>query len=46
MGRACSTHGKERYDIWDFGGKTEGKIPLGKPTHRLNDNIEMDLREI
>jgi hypothetical protein len=27
-------------------GKPEGKIPLGRPTHRWEDNVKMDLREI
>jgi hypothetical protein len=27
-------------------GKPEGKRPLGRPKHRLLDNIKMDLREI
>jgi hypothetical protein len=27
-------------------GRTEGKIPLGRPKHRWEDNIKMDLREI
>jgi hypothetical protein len=27
-------------------GKPEGKIPLGRPRHRLEDGIRMDLREI
>jgi hypothetical protein len=27
-------------------GKPEGKRPLGRPRHRWEDNIEMDLREI
>jgi hypothetical protein len=26
--------------------KFEGKRPLGRPTHRWEDNIRMDLREI
>jgi hypothetical protein len=26
--------------------KPEGKRPLGRPRHRLVDNIKMDLREI
>jgi len=25
-------------------GKREGKIPLGRPWHRWEDNIRMDLR--
>jgi ribosome biogenesis protein Nip4 len=27
-------------------GRTEGRRPLGRPRHRWEDNIEMDLREI
>jgi hypothetical protein len=27
-------------------GKPEGKGPLGRPRHRSNGNIKMDLREI
>jgi hypothetical protein len=27
-------------------GKLEGKRPLGRPRHRWEDNIRMDLREI
>jgi hypothetical protein len=26
-------------------GKSEGKRPLGRSRHRLEDNIKMDLRE-
>jgi hypothetical protein len=28
----------------DFKGKPEGKRPLGRPTHKLEDNIKMDLK--
>jgi hypothetical protein len=27
-------------------GKSEGKRPLGKPTHKWEDNIKMDLQEV
>jgi hypothetical protein len=27
-------------------GKSKGKRPLGRPKHRWEDNIKMDLREI
>jgi hypothetical protein len=27
-------------------GKSEGKRPLGKPRHRWEDNIKMDLQEV
>jgi len=26
-------------------GKPEGKMPLGRPRHRWEDNIKMDLQE-
>jgi hypothetical protein len=29
-----------------LGRKLEGKGPLGRPRHRLEDNTDMDLREI
>jgi hypothetical protein len=29
-----------------FNGKPEGKRPLGRPRHRWEDNIRMDLREM
>jgi hypothetical protein len=27
-------------------GKPEGKKPLGRPRHRWEDNIKMDLQEV
>jgi len=27
-------------------GKPKGKRPLGRPRHRLEDNIKMDLQEV
>jgi hypothetical protein len=27
-------------------GKPEGKIPLGRPRHRWEDNIRLDLQEL
>jgi len=27
-------------------GKPEGKQPLGRPRHRWEDNIKMDIREV
>jgi len=29
-----------------FGGKPEGKRPLGRPRHRREDNIKMGLEEV
>jgi hypothetical protein len=30
----------------DLVGKPEGKRPLGRPRHRWEDNIKMDLQEV
>jgi hypothetical protein len=46
MGKACSTNGDEKEYIKDIMGKSEGKRPLGRPSRRWVDNIEMDLKEI
>jgi len=43
MGRACSTYGRGLYRV--LVGKSEGKISLGRPRHRWEDNIKMDLQE-
>jgi hypothetical protein len=29
-----------------FGGKREGKRPLGRPMRRWEDNIKMDIQEV
>jgi hypothetical protein len=46
MDRACGTHGEKRNAYRVLVGKPEGKIPLGRPRHRWEDNIKMDFREI
>jgi hypothetical protein len=38
--------GVEREVCRVLGGKPEGKRPLGRPRHRREDGIRMDLREI
>jgi hypothetical protein len=38
--------GEERKVYKVFVGKPEGKRPLGRPRHRWEDGIRMDLREI
>jgi hypothetical protein len=43
MARACSIHGGEKRILV---GKPEGKILLGRPRHRWEDNIRIYLREI
>jgi hypothetical protein len=43
VGGACGTHGRV-YKV--LVGKPEGKRPLGRPRHRWEDGIRIDLREI
>jgi hypothetical protein len=38
--------GEKRNAYRILAGKPEGKRPLGRPRHRWEDNIRMDLREI
>jgi hypothetical protein len=38
--------GKRRGMYSVFVGKPEGKRPLGRPRHRWEDNIKMDLQEV
>jgi hypothetical protein len=48
MGRACSVYGRgEGRGIYRIlVGKPEGRRPLGRPRHRWEDNIKMDLQEV
>ena len=39
-------NGREERRIQGFSRETEGKIPLGKTTHRWDDNIKMGLQEV
>jgi hypothetical protein len=39
-------HGEKRNACRILVGKPEGTGPLGRPAHKLEDSIEMDLREI
>jgi hypothetical protein len=41
---ACMGRGRSVYRV--LVGRPEGKRPLGRPRHRWEDNIKMDLREI
>ena len=44
MGRACSQNGG-KYDAFKIlTGKPTGKRPLGRPRHRWEENIRMDLK--
>jgi hypothetical protein len=42
----CGTHGEWRGVYRTLVGRPEGKRPLGRPRHRWEDNIKMDLRGI
>jgi hypothetical protein len=44
MARTCGTHGKKRNANRSLVGKPEGKRPLERPRHRIENNIRMDLR--
>jgi len=44
MGHVARTERRKAYNI--LVGKPEGKRPCGRPMHRWEDNIRMDLREI
>jgi len=46
MGVACSAYGEGRGIYRILVGKPEGKRPLGRLTHRWEDNIKMDLQEV
>ena len=41
---ACMEEGRGVHKV--FVGKPEGKRPLGRPRHRWEDNIKMDLQEV
>ena len=38
--------GERKGIYWVLVGKPEGKRPLGRPRHRWEDNIKMDLQEV
>jgi hypothetical protein len=47
MGGACSRYGGESRGVYRvLVRKPEGKRPLGRPRHRWEDNIKMDLQEV
>jgi len=46
MGGARSTYGGEENFIQTWVGKPEANKTLGRPRHRLEDNIKMDLQEV
>jgi len=46
MGCARSTYGERRYEYRVLVGSPEGKRLVGKPRHKREDNIKMDLQEV
>ena len=46
MAGACSTYGGEDRFIHGLVEKPEGKISLGRPKRRWEDNIKTDLQEV
>jgi hypothetical protein len=46
MGGACSTNGDGRGVYRVFVEKPEIRRPLGRPRHRWEGNVEMDLPEV
>ena len=46
MGGACSSTGERRGAYRGLVGKPEGKRPLGRPRHRWEDYIRLDLQEV
>jgi hypothetical protein len=46
MGGMCSTYGEKRDAYRILVGRPEGRRPLGRPRHRWEDNIKIDLREV
>jgi len=43
MSEACSAQGKRRGEYRVLVRKPEGKRPLGRPRHRWENNINLDL---
>jgi hypothetical protein len=46
MGGACSAHGRGERGVQGSGGELDGKIPMGRPRRRREDNIKMHLQEV
>jgi len=46
MGGACGAYGEEGGVHRVLVGKPEGKRPLGRPRHRWEDNIKIDIQEV
>jgi hypothetical protein len=46
VGGTCGTAGEGRDVYRVLVGRPKGKRPLGRPRHRWEDNMKLDLREI
>ena len=46
IGGTCSAHGERRGVYRVLVGKPLGKRPFGRPRHRWEDNIKMDLQKV
>jgi hypothetical protein len=46
MGGTCGMQGRGEKSVQVLVGKPEGKRPLGRPRHRWEDGIRMDIRKI
>jgi len=46
MGGECGTYWRQKKCIEDLVGESEGKRPLGRPRHRWENNIKMDLQNM
>ena len=45
MGGTCGTYGRQERCIRGYGVETKGKRPLGRPRHRREYNVKMDLQD-
>ena len=46
MGKTFGTYGRQQNCIQSFGGKPEGKRPLGRPRRRREYDIKIYLQEV
>jgi len=46
MGRACGTYGGEQMHTGLLMGRSDGKIPFGRPGRIWDDNIKMYIQEL
>ena len=46
MGKSCTQKGRRYECFQNVTGKPTGKMPLGRPSLRLEDNIKMGLKEL